>query len=81
MHVEDGSYLRLKDVTLAYTWKPKRAVKQVRISFTATNLLTWTKYTGYDPEVNSSSSPFVMGVDKGAYPKARSFNFGLEATF
>ena len=81
MHVEDGSYLRLKDVTLSYTWKPKRAIKQLRVSFTATNLLTWTKYTGYDPEVNSSSSPFVMGVDQGAYPKARSFNFGLEATF
>nr|MBE6191503.1 TonB-dependent receptor [Rikenellaceae bacterium] len=81
MFVEDGSYLRLKDVTLAYTLKPKKLFKTLRISFTATNLLTWSKYTGYDPEVNTSSSPFVMGVDKGAYPKARSYNFGIEATF
>ncbi|MBQ7297029.1 MAG: TonB-dependent receptor, partial [Alistipes sp.] len=79
--VEDGSYLRLKDVTLAYTLKPKKIFKTLRLSFTATNLLTWSKYTGYDPEVNTSSSPFVMGVDKGAYPKARSYNFGIEATF
>ncbi len=81
MFIEDGSYLRLKDVTLAYTWKPKKFFKSLRFSFTATNLLTWSKYSGYDPEVNTSTSPFVMGVDKGAYPKARSYNFGIEATF
>lgn len=81
MFVEDGSYLRLKDLTLAYTIKPKRFFKSLRLSFTATNLLTWSSYSGYDPEVNTSSSPFVMGVDSGAYPKARSYNFGIEATF
>ena len=81
MWVEDGSYLRLKDLTLSYVLKPKKYIKTLKVSFTATNLLTWSNYSGYDPEVNTSTSPFVLGVDNGAYPKARSFNFGIEATF
>ena len=81
MWVEDGSFLRLKDVTLAYTLKPKKFVKSLKFSFTAVNLPTWSKYSGYDPEVNSSTQPFVMGVDNGSYPKARTFNFGIDVTF
>lgn len=81
LFVEDGSFLRLKDITLSYTLKPKKIVKSLRLSFSAANLITWSKYSGYDPEVNTSTSPFVMGVDSGAYPKARTFNFGIEATF
>lgn len=79
--VEDGSYLRLKNVTLSYNWKPKKVVKNIRFSFTATNLLTWSKYTGYDPEANNTSNAFVRGVDGGAYPRARTYNLGVNMTF
>ena len=81
MWIEDGSYLRLKDVTLSYTYRPKIYVKSIKLSFTGVNLLTWSKYSGYDPEVNSSTTSLQMGIDSGAYPKARSYNFGVEFTF
>lgn len=80
--LEDASYLRLKDVTLSYNIKLKKSfVKNVKLQFTAANLLTWSKYSGYDPEVNTSSNPFVQGIDNGAFPKARSYNFGVNLTF
>ncbi len=84
--IEDGSYLRLKTVTLSYTL-PKKIVQkagmdQVNIYVTGNNLLTLTKYTGFDPEVNAyGSNGLVMGIDYGTYPQSRSCIFGLNVTF
>lgn len=74
-YVEDASYLKLRNVTLGYTLPlPKVLPAKFRLFATASNLLTLTPYSGYDPEVSS-------GTDTGAYPASRSFVFGFEATF
>ncbi|MBT9392185.1 TonB-dependent receptor [Hymenobacter sp. NST-14] len=77
--LEDGSYMRIKTLTLGYTLPQlvldRIAAKQVRLYVTAQNLATFTKYTGYDPEVGSS------GVDLGVYPQPRVFLVGLNFGF
>lgn len=77
--VEDGSFLRLKNVRLGYTLPTpllsRFQVKNVRLYAQVTNLFTLTKYSGLDPELNSSGS--YMGLDQGAWPTPRQFMFGL----
>jgi hypothetical protein len=77
--VEDGSFLRLKNVRLGYTLPAsvlsKLQVQNVRVYAQVTNLFTITKYSGLDPELNSSGS--YMGLDQGAWPTPRQFMFGL----
>jgi TonB-linked SusC/RagA family outer membrane protein len=84
--LEDGSYVRLKNVTLAYTIpaaiSKHAAIQNLRVYVTAQNLITWTHYLGYDPEV--SSNPFsttAQGIDYGVYPQSRTFTAGVNATF
>ncbi len=76
--IEDGSYLRLKNLQIGYTfplkWTQKFHCSRLRLYATASNLFTITGYKGYDPEVGS-------GVDYGNYPQSRTFTFGLNATF
>jgi hypothetical protein len=76
--IEDGSYLRLKNLQIGYTLPKKITEKffcsRLRFYITASNLFTITKYSGYDPEVGS-------GVDYGNYPQSRTFTFGLNANF
>ena len=76
--IEDGSYLRLKNLQIGYTfplkWTQKFRCSRLRLYATASNLFTITGYKGYDPEVGS-------GVDYGNYPQSRTFTFGLNATF
>jgi TonB-linked SusC/RagA family outer membrane protein len=83
--VEDGSYIKLSNVTLGYTFPKtitkKLRIKSLRLYATATNLYTWTNYTGYDPEVSTHGSGLTPGVDFGAYPRSRSFVFGLNLKF
>jgi len=84
--LEDASFIRLKDVTLAYTLprKVSNALKltNVRASFTASNLLTFTKYSGPDPEANSQTTSYlVQGLDFNTVPQPISFVFGLNVTF
>lgn len=84
--VEDGSYLRVKDITLSYNIRGhilnKLGVTRLQPYFTATNLLTWTSYKGMDPEVNQfGNSGAVQGVDFGTYPHSRSFVFGVNIEF
>ena len=84
--VEDGSYLRLKDVSLSYNVKGKLLKKwgitRLQPYFTATNLLTWTSYSGMDPEVNQwGNSGTVQGIDWGTYPHCRSYVFGINVEF
>lgn len=83
--VEDASFLKLSNVTLGYTF-PKQQVaklglKNLRLYATGSNLLTWTKYSGFDPEVSTMKSGLTPGVDFGAYPLSRSFIFGLNVAF
>jgi TonB-linked SusC/RagA family outer membrane protein len=82
--VEDGSYLRLQSITLGYDLPQRllRGIRSGRIYVTSQNLLTFTNYTGYDPEVNSlGGSPAARGLDVGAYPRARTFSIGMNLTF
>ncbi|HTL08677.1 MAG TPA: SusC/RagA family TonB-linked outer membrane protein, partial [Chitinophagaceae bacterium] len=84
--IEDGSYLRLKNLQLAYTL-PGTALKwlkvqNVRIYVTAQNLVTWTSYSGYDPEVNRfGQDSRSQGFDYGGYPAAKVFLAGITVTF
>ncbi len=85
--IEDGSYLRVKDITLSYNISTK-VLKKIGLSrlqpyLTAQNLLTLTKYIGMDPEVNqwANSSSSVQGIDWGTYPHSRSFVFGVNVEF
>jgi TonB-linked SusC/RagA family outer membrane protein len=82
--VEDGSYVRLKSITIAYNFKSKfLRLDSLKFYATGQNLVTWTKYSGFDPEVNSSSSNSgtAQGIDYGTYPQVRTFIFGLKAGF
>ena len=83
--IEDGSYLRLKNITLGYTFPEqltrKAHINKVRVYVTAQNLFCLTKYSGYDPEVNTLTSPLMPGFDWGGYPKSKAFTFGLELQF
>jgi len=84
--VEDGSYLRVKDITLSYNVKSKLLKKwgitRLQPYFTATNLITWTDYSGMDPEVNQwGNNGAVQGIDWGTYPHSKSFIFGVNVEF
>lgn len=84
--IEDGSYLRINNISLGYTL-PKKVLSAVKITnfrvfATVNNLTTITKYTGYDPDVNARrSDPLTPGVDFAAYPNARTLVFGVNVTF
>lgn len=83
--IEDASYIRLRNVTLAYTF-PKGALNNtfssLRIAVSGTNLLTITDYLGYNPEVNNfEDNVNVQGEDYGAYPLSKIFTFGINASF
>lgn len=83
--IEDGSYLRLKTVQLGYNFSPKTLrflkIKAARIYASAQNLLTWTNYSGVDPEVSIFNSVLTPGVDYSAYPRPRTYMFGINITF
>jgi TonB-linked SusC/RagA family outer membrane protein len=85
--IEDGSYVRLKNITLGYNL-PKSLISKIRINnlrvfVTATNMLTMTKYTGYDPEISSFNvaSDAGRGIDISNYPTVRTITFGINLTF
>ena len=84
LNVEDGSFLRVKNIVIGYTLPTYNIewLRKLRIYFSAQNLLTFTKYTGFDPEVNSQGqNPINQGIDYGAYPRARIFNLGFNLGF
>jgi TonB-linked SusC/RagA family outer membrane protein len=80
-YLEDGDYLRLKVVSFGYSLPNELIAKikltKFRLYVTGENLLTLTKYTGYDPEIGGN----VLGIDKGFYPQAKSFLFGVNVQF
>jgi TonB-linked SusC/RagA family outer membrane protein len=85
--VEDGSFVRLGEVTLGYKLPDRLAsaarMTNARLYVSGRNLHTWTDYTGYNPDVNSAGigSNVVMGVDYYAYPLARTFTLGVSASW
>ena len=85
-YIEDGSYIRLKNVTLGYnfpkSWLKKWNIENIRATVNIQNLVTLTKYKGYDPEIGvSTASVNVMGLDNGRYPSPTVYSFGLNITF
>lgn len=82
--VEDGSYVRLKSLTLSYNVPlPKKLfIRNLRVFVTGTNLLTYTNYSGFDPEVNSAGgNSLTPGVDGGSIPQCRTYSFGFNVGF
>ncbi len=87
-YVEDGSFLRIKNITLGYTFPKallnKAKIENLRVYVNIQNLYTFTKYTGYDPEVGAStqdSTGLAYGLDNGRYPSPAMYSFGLNITF
>jgi hypothetical protein len=85
--IEDGSYIRMKNITLTYNI-PLSVLSKIHISnlsvyATAVNLFTITKYTGYDPEVSSFNAAGAggLGIDLSNYPTSKTFLFGINLTF
>ncbi len=81
--IEDGSFVRIKNVTLGYNVPVKsKTISALRVSMGVNNLFTFTSYSGYDPEINSyGDNPALFGVDLGGYPNSRTFNLSLRANF
>ena len=83
--VEDGTFFRFNNFTLGYTVPPaklgKLGMSRLRFYVTANNFAIITSYSGYDPEVSVRNNPLTPGLDYSAYPKSRSFIFGLNASF
>jgi TonB-linked outer membrane protein, SusC/RagA family len=83
LFVKNGDYLRLKNMQLGYTlpqaFTKKVLISSLRLYVSAENLLTFTKYEGFDPEISSGGTS--IGIDRGCYPQARTFTFGLNLKF
>lgn len=82
--IEDGSFVRIKNLTIGYTVPGKliKGVSSIRVSAGVNNLYTFTNYSGYDPEINSyGDNPALFGVDLGGYPNTRSFNLSIRCGF
>ena len=88
-YLESGSFLRLNNATLAYNLSPERmglgnTFQNIRFSLTGQNLFVLTKYSGFDPEVNTGSTLAgiqTFGIDRFTYPRARTFLFGIDLSF
>lgn len=84
-YLENGSYLRLNNITLGYTLPrnlvQKARINSIRVYGTLNNIHTFTSYTGYDPEVSASDNALTPGVDNSSFPRAKSWVLGLNLTF
>ncbi|MBA7556226.1 hypothetical protein ES705_48925 [subsurface metagenome] len=85
-YIEDGSYIRLRTVSLGYTFNKaltnRYGITRFRLYVSATNLFTLTKYSGYDPSVNTSTlNGQRLGYDYSAYPLPRTIMFGVNLDF
>ena len=85
MWVEDGSFLKLKNITLSYdisgVWLRKANIARIQPYVTLSNYVTFTKYSGYDPEVSQNTDATSMGLDFGTYPNIRTVTFGVNIDF
>ena len=88
LYLESGNFFRLRTMQIGYSLPKaiisKWGMKRLRVYVLAENLFTITKYTGYDPELgvtSDSGGGAQYGIDRGAYPQARAFLFGLNVGF
>lgn len=86
LYIEDGSYIRLQNISLAYTLPKnivhKMKIENVKVYMNLQNVYTWTKYDGFDPEVGAMYGDALMtGLDYGRYPSPRIYTFGLNISF
>ncbi len=84
--LEDGSYLKIKNISLAYTfsedWLSKIYLERLKVYASVQNLYTFTKYSGYDPEIGAMDQNVLLtGIDNARYPSARTYTIGLNVTF
>ncbi|HNT40801.1 MAG TPA: TonB-dependent receptor, partial [Tenuifilaceae bacterium] len=83
-YVHNGSYLRLKNLTLGYTIpttiSQKVKIQRMRVFMSVSNLLTFTSYKGFDPEIGAKSA-LDVGIDRNIYPQSRTFMFGVNLNF
>jgi TonB-dependent starch-binding outer membrane protein SusC len=83
--IEDGSFVRLKTLQFGYNlpknWLKRVHFEKMKVYLTAQNLLTWTRYSGLDPEIGSVGGNLEIGVDRGFYPQARTVLGGVSLTF
>ena len=82
--LEDGSFVRLRNIILGYSLQnnllDKIGIENFRVYINAQNAITWTNYSGFDPEVGSSN-PFNGGLDRGNYPVTATYSAGVSITF
>jgi TonB-linked SusC/RagA family outer membrane protein len=83
--IEDGSFLRLRTVLLGYSlprrWLQSIAINKLRLYVSGFNLWTRQEYSGYSPEFANRTNAYEVGIDQGAYPVTKSYQFGLDVTF
>lgn len=79
--IEDGSFIKLKNITLSYDIPVKGFLNRLNVYFTGENLLTFTDYSGFDPEVVTSSDPMLRGIDFGSTPAPKSYLLGIKMSF
>ena len=83
--IEDGSYLKVKNITLSYDIThpalKKANINRIQPYITLDNMITFTNYTGYDPEMSQYTSATSMGIDWGTYPCVKTVLFGINVEF
>ena len=81
--MEDGSYLRISNISLSYLISlRKKAIRNITLTGSVANAYVFTKYTGWDPDVNTyGTNVKKMGIDGGSYPSCRTFSFDIRLTF
>lgn len=80
-HVEDGSFTKLRELSLGYTFKKMKFAESLKIAFTGRNLISFDSYRGFDPEVNSAGQSYVRGTDFGSIPIPKTFQLSITANF
>jgi TonB-dependent starch-binding outer membrane protein SusC len=84
-YLEDGSFLRIGQIVLGYSlpksWLQRVKINTAHIYLTLNNVYTFTKYSGYDPEVSSTSSQLTAGIDNSSYPRSKSYVIGINLSF
>ncbi|MDR2087066.1 MAG: TonB-dependent receptor [Dysgonamonadaceae bacterium] len=84
-HIEDGSYLRIRNITFGMTmpqeWTKQAGISRIRLYFSSQNPFTFTRYSGYNPEVDMKGNTLTPGIDYGTYPLAKSAVIGLNLIF
>ncbi len=80
--VEDGSFVKLREVSLGYSFtQPFKYIDRIKLNLVGRNLISWDNYSGWDPEINTNAQGNVRGMDFGAVPIPRTYQFGINVSF